>query len=83
MLFQTTGAESSGLDLVLPDSAALLWPVMGLVLLLAVVAGVVALVVLLARRARPPQSSRAQHGEFNDLSQRVRALEEQAQHQQG
>lgn len=79
MVFQTAGEESSGLDLVLPDSGELLWSVVGIVVLLATAAGVVALVVVVVRGARPPRRPVSHDGQLNELTQRVRALEENAQ----
>ena len=81
MVFQAAGAEPSGLDLVTPSAAEGLWAVLGLLLLLVVAAGVVIVVVALVKGARSSRSSVVQEQRLNDLAQRVRALEEEAQRQ--
>ena len=68
-------SEPSGLDLVLPGTAELLWGVLGLLLLAGMVAGVVALIVMVVR------SSQRADVRVEDLGRRVRVLEEQAHHQ--
>lgn len=81
MVFQAAGAEASGLDLVVPGFAEGLWGVLGLVLLLGIAAVVVTLVVVLVRGLGSSGRSVVQDRQLNDLAQRVRALEEQAQRQ--
>lgn len=80
MVLQAAAAEPSDLDLVLPDFAEVLWGGVALVLLL-VIAGVVALIVVLVKGARSSRHSVARDAQLNELAQRVRALEEQAQSQ--
>ena len=66
----TTSEPTTGLDLVVPDTAEYIWGVVGLVLLALIIAVVVWVFRALARASNG--------NEVRDLQQRVRTLEERS-----